>query len=261
MEENERDVPLRRRAATARGASNDHRRAIRNGAWKIEDTVRMQRDGTVVTTRTTWYAGDRKRQSWRSEAGRRAPEWCAPPGAALPPRTALPPRHAVKPAAAPKRRSSTSAQRRSAIRSAAHHARLVEPGGEEPMCVEPEEPEPEEFHDAIDFDFDFAGSPAKAAAVHVTLDDAASPSATPVDSAAAAAAKLAKRRNHTHRDFAPGDRHRSMWRLLSAAATEAQHEYNCTQGYSAPGGAKIRRRLQKQALRYARRKHRAGLMG
>ena len=124
------------------------------------------------------------------------------------------------------------------------------------MCIEPEEPELEEFHDAIDF----AGSPVKAAAVHATLDDAASPLATPVDSAAAAAAKLAKRRNFKH-SWSSGDRHRSLWRLLSAAATEAQHEYNCTQGYSAPGGAKMRRRIQNQALRYARRKHRAGLMG
>ena len=174
MEESEqRDVSSRSASSTGavsssvRWASGQRIQAVLEGAWKVEVKEQVLYDGTVVRSCTSWIDKHWTPPARQAEVGRRAPKRRGQPDFTSPLRRGGKPCQA---AAEPSQRSSTSAQRRSAQRSAAHHARRPHPAGPgdgSPMSSPGGENQA--FHDARD---DGEPSPVRpAAATAATSDD------------------------------------------------------------------------------------------
>ena len=173
MQECERDESSRSASSTGavsssvRWASGQRIQAVLEGAWKVEVKEQVLYDGTVVRSCTSWIDKHWTPPARQAEVGRRAPKRRGQPDFTSPLRRGGKPCQA---AAEPSQRSSTSAQRRSALRSAAHHARRPHPAGPgdgSPMSSPGGENQA--FHDARD---DGEPSPVRpAAATAATSDD------------------------------------------------------------------------------------------
>ena len=141
--------------SSVRWASGQRIQAALEGAWKVEVKEHVLYDGTVVRSCTSWIDRHMPQPARQAEVGRRAPKRRAQPEFTSPLRRGGKPCQAAE----PRQRSSTSAQRRSAQRSAAHHAWRPQPADGSPMSSPGGENEV--FQDARD---DGEPSPAQPAA-------------------------------------------------------------------------------------------------